>query len=83
MNRPKMNGECCGNCKWLAITNFSMTNHNPPRWKTDAGAQCKWPQPNMVLALSITRAYGFREEFPRSFCHVEQTGCPTWEEFCE
>lgn len=79
MIRPKMKGQCCGNCRWLKITGYSLTGHIKPRWKSDAGGPCVWPQPEIILPSSITQAHGFQREYGRNYCQVTLTGCPTWE----
>lgn len=79
MTRPKMSGQCCGNCKWLDISDYSLTGGKRLRWKRDAGGYCVWPQPQLVLPISITSTCAFRQEYGRSHCRVSDTGCPTWE----
>lgn len=75
-----MSEQTCGNCKWLKMSAECWTKHDPPRLKPNAGGQCTWPIPGLVLAHSITGAYGFRDiGSSRSYMMAKHAGCPTWE----
>jgi hypothetical protein len=71
----------CGNCKWLAMDPSCWTSHAKPRLKKDAGGRCEWPAPQVALASSITRAYGFRPIGSSRSYMVATWGadCPVWE----
>jgi hypothetical protein len=78
MKRPKMSGQCCGNCKWLDAMNMSITNHKPPRWKPGSVGECKWPALSVKLPISITY-YADRDLRQRCPMWPHNTGCLTWE----
>ena len=79
MIRPKMSGQCCGNCKWMKVNENNLTHHNPPRWRSKNGVgECSWPLPLTVLPLSITTAHALMGA-RRRWMAVTETGCPTWE----
>lgn len=82
MTRPKMQGQCCGNCKWLEINPSNLTNHEPPRWRSKNGVgECAWPVPIGSLPLSITRSHGYITGLARTWMLATETGCPTWEAY--
>ncbi len=81
MTRPKMQGQCCGNCKWLKTNPNNMTKHSPPRWRSGSSVgQCVWPMP-IPLPISITRNPGYRPERSHAWMRVDAEGCPTWEAY--
>ena len=70
----------CATCMWLKMDESNWTKHNPPRLKPDAGGQCTWPAPAIILADSITKSYYYRPAgSSRSSMLAAHIGCPTWQ----
>lgn len=65
--------ETCGNCKWLKVSEKSLTKHSPPRYKPGAMGICEWPEETALLSLPLSRSIIRR---PMEVC---DTNCPTWE----
>jgi hypothetical protein len=67
----------CQDCKWFRCDTW--TAHKTPRIANGARITCEWPVPDMVLPISITRKWDYRNIKSGSYADPNWTDCPTFE----